>query len=104
MGSNRCRVGVLGTVEGCFVLGGRDVVAVGVEPVVVEPVHPGERGELEVGHVVPAGGVGVIDAGRCPKLTVEPIAPRPAENPRELANLVVRAGTGRHLRARRGLV
>lgn len=37
------------------------VVEVVVETVVVEPVHPRERGELEFVDVVPAGGVGPVD-------------------------------------------
>ena len=40
--------GVLGSVERCFELCGRDVAAVAVEAVFVEPVHPRQRGELDV--------------------------------------------------------
>ena len=53
----------MGSVERCFELGGRDVAAVAVEPVVVEPVHPGQGGELEFVDVVPGSGrVGSVDA------------------------------------------
>ena len=38
--SNPGGVGLLGSVERCFELGRRDVVAVAVEAVLVEPVHP----------------------------------------------------------------
>jgi hypothetical protein len=43
-------------------LGGRHVTAMAVEPVLVEPVHPGQRGEFELVDVVPAVGVGPVDA------------------------------------------
>lgn len=42
MVSNPDGAGLLGSVEGCFELCWWDVVAVAVEPVLVEPVHPGE--------------------------------------------------------------
>ena len=48
MDSNHGVVGLLGSVEGCFELGGRHVVAAAVEPLFVEPVHPREGGQLEV--------------------------------------------------------
>ena len=60
--SNPGGVGLSGSIEGCFVLGGRDVVAVAVEPLVVEPVHPRQGGQLQVVDVVPAGGVGPVHA------------------------------------------
>jgi 3-oxoacyl-[acyl-carrier protein] reductase len=41
-------VGLLGSVERCFELGGRYVAAVAVEALLVEPVHPRERRELEL--------------------------------------------------------
>lgn len=44
-------------------LGGWDVVAVAVEAVLVEPVHPGEGGELELVDVVPdSWRLGAVDA------------------------------------------
>jgi hypothetical protein len=46
--SNPGGVGLLGSVERCFELGGWDVAAVAVQPFVVEPVEPGEGGELEL--------------------------------------------------------
>ncbi len=55
--------GLLGSIEGCFELVGRDVTAVAVEAVVVEPVHPAEGGEFEFVDVVPESrGVGSVDA------------------------------------------
>jgi hypothetical protein len=60
--SNPGGVGLLGSVERCFVLGWWHVAAVAVEPVFVEPVHPGEGGEFELVDVVPAVGVGPVDA------------------------------------------
>ena len=63
MVSNPGGVGLLGSVERCFELGGRDVAAVAVQPLVVEPVDPGEGRELELVDVVPGpGGVGSVDA------------------------------------------
>ncbi len=62
MDSNPGGVGLLGSVERCFELGGRHIVAVAVQPVLVEPVDPGERRELEFVDVVPPGGVGPVDA------------------------------------------
>jgi hypothetical protein len=59
--SNPFGVGLLGSIEGCFELGGWHVVAVAVEPLVVEPVHPRQRGELDLVDIVPAGGVGPVD-------------------------------------------
>src|SRR4051794_19065198 len=55
-------VGPLGSVERCFVLRGRDVLAVPVQPALVEPVHPGQRREFERVDVVPAAGVRSGDA------------------------------------------
>ena len=52
----------MGSVEGCFVLGWRGVVAVPVEPGFVEPVHPRQGCELELVNVVLAGSVGRVDA------------------------------------------
>jgi hypothetical protein len=52
----------LGSIERCFVLGWWDVSAVAVQPGLVEPVHPGQGGEFELVDVVPAGGVGSVDA------------------------------------------
>ena len=48
MDSDPGGIGLLGSVERCFVLGWGPVVAVAVEPVLVEPVHPGQGGELEL--------------------------------------------------------
>ena len=62
MGSNPGGGGLLGSVEGCFELRRWHVSAVAVEPVFVEPVDPGEGGELELVDVVPARGVGPVDA------------------------------------------
>ena len=45
-----------------FELGWWHVVAVAVKPFVVEPVHPGEGGQLEFVDVVPAAGIGTVDA------------------------------------------
>lgn len=61
MVANPGGVGLLGSVERCFELGGRGVVAVAAEPVVVEPVDPAEGGELELVDAVPAVGVGTVD-------------------------------------------
>jgi hypothetical protein len=44
----------LGSIEGCFELGGWDVAAVAVEAMPVEPVHPRQRLELELVDVVSA--------------------------------------------------
>src|SRR5215204_2489922 len=60
--SNPGGVGLLGSVERCFELGGWHVAAVAVEPVVVEPVDPPEGREFELVDVVPAVGVGPVDA------------------------------------------
>src|SRR5215210_1292146 len=61
--SNPGGVGLLGSVEGCFELGGGHVAAVAVEPLLVEPVHPGEGGEFDLVDVVPGPGrVGPVDA------------------------------------------
>ena len=38
----------MGSVEGCFELGGRGVAAVAVKAVIVVPVDPAEGGELDV--------------------------------------------------------
>ena len=53
---------VVVSVERRFVLGWRDVTAVAVKPLLVEPVDPAEGGELEVADIVPAVGVGSVDA------------------------------------------
>src|SRR3954470_5316032 len=61
--SNPGGVGLLGSVERCFELGRRDVVAVAVEAVLVEPVHPRQGGQLELVDVIPVPrGVGSVDA------------------------------------------
>lgn len=60
--SNPGGVGLLGSIEGCFELGRWDVIAVAVEAVLVEPVHPRQGGELELVDAVPAVGVGPVDA------------------------------------------
>ena len=62
MVSNQWLVGVVGSVERCFVLCWWHVCAVAVEPVVVEPVNPAQGGELELADVVPSGRVGSVDA------------------------------------------
>ena len=55
--------GLWGSVERCFELCWRDVAAVAVEAVLVEPVDPGQRGELDLADVgPPSWGVGAIDA------------------------------------------
>ena len=55
--------GLLLIVVDGFELGGWHVVAVRVQPVVVEPVDPAEGGEFELVDVVPAVvGVGPVDA------------------------------------------
>jgi hypothetical protein len=59
---NHVVVGLLGSVEGCFELGGRHVVAVAVEPLLVEPVRPREGGQFKVLDVVPPTAVGPVDA------------------------------------------
>ena len=46
--------GLVGSVERCFEFCGRGVVAVAVEPLLVEPVHPAQGGEFELVGVVPA--------------------------------------------------
>jgi hypothetical protein len=43
----------LGSIERCFELGRWDVVAVAVEALLVEPVHPRQRREFELIDVVP---------------------------------------------------
>ncbi len=53
---------LLGSVERCFKLRWWNVAAVAVQALLVEPVHPRERGQLEMAHVVPAVGVGPVDA------------------------------------------
>jgi hypothetical protein len=60
--SNPGGVGLLGSIERCFVLGWRDVVAVPVQPFFVEPVHPRQGRELELVDIVPAVGVRSVDA------------------------------------------
>ena len=62
MDSNPFVVGLLGSVEGCLELRGWHVVAVAVQPVFVEPVDPGEGGELELVDVGPPVGVRSVDA------------------------------------------
>ena len=70
MVSNPGGVGLWGSVERCFELGRRYVVAVAVEALLVEPVHPRQRGELELVDVVPVPrSVGAMDALR----VVEPV-------------------------------
>ena len=46
--------GLVGSVERCFEFCGRGVVAVAVEPLLVEPVHPAQGREFELVDVVPA--------------------------------------------------
>ena len=48
MDSNPGGVGLLGSVERCVELGGRDVAAVAVQPDRVVPVDPAEGGQLDV--------------------------------------------------------
>jgi len=60
--SNPGGVGLLGSVERCFVLRWRGVLAVAVQPLLVEPVDPGQGGELELVDVVPSSG-GVRSVG-----------------------------------------
>ena len=60
--SNPGGVGLLGSVERCLELCWGHVVAVAVQALLVEPVHPGEGGELELVDAVPARGVGPVDA------------------------------------------
>jgi hypothetical protein len=55
-------VGLLGSIERCFELCWWDVFAVAVKAVVVEPVHPRQCRQLELGDVVEAAGVGPVDA------------------------------------------
>lgn len=62
MVSNPGGVGLLGSVERFLELGWGRVVAVAVEPLLVEPVHPRESREFEFVDVVPAGRVGPVDA------------------------------------------
>ena len=62
MVSNPGGVALLGSAERCFELCWGHVVAVAVEALLVEPVHPVECRELELVDVVPAGGVGPVDA------------------------------------------
>mgnify|MGYP006450296959 CR=1 FL=1 len=45
--------GLLGSVERCFEFCGRDVVAVAMETLFVEPVDPAEGGQFEFVNVVP---------------------------------------------------
>ena len=62
MDSNPGGVGLLGSVERFFELGWRNVVAVPVQPCLVEPVDPRQGGEFEFVDVVPSGGVRAVDA------------------------------------------
>lgn len=63
MVSNPGRVGLLRSVERCFELCWGHVAAVAVQPVLVEPVDPGQGGELELVDVGPGSwGVGPEDA------------------------------------------
>ena len=63
MDSNPGGVGLLGSVERCFELCGRHVVAVAVQALLVEPVDPREGLELELVDVVAhRRGVGSSDA------------------------------------------
>lgn len=72
MDPNPRGVRLLGSVEGCFEPGGWQIVAVAAEPVLVEPVHPREGGELDFLDVVPGpqrvGSVDVLGL-------VEPVGP-----------------------------
>jgi hypothetical protein len=53
----------LGSVERCLELGGRHLTAVAVEAVLVEPVDPRERRELELVDALPGPRrVGPVDA------------------------------------------
>ena len=52
----------MGSVERCFEFCGRGVVAVAMEPLFVEPVHPAQGGEFELVGVVPAVCVGPVGA------------------------------------------
>ena len=52
--SNPGGVGLLGSVERCLELCWGHVVAVAVQALLVEPVHPGEGRELELVDAVPA--------------------------------------------------
>ena len=54
--------GLVGSVERCFEFCGRGVVAVAMEPLLVEPVHPAQGGEFELVDVVPAVCVGPVGA------------------------------------------
>ena len=63
MDSNPGGVGLVSSVEGCFELCWWHVAAVAMEPVVVEPVHPRQRRELELVDVLPhRRGIGSSDA------------------------------------------
>jgi len=53
---------LVASVERGFELRWRDMAAVAVEALLVEPVHPRQRGQFEVADVVPAAGVGAVDA------------------------------------------
>ena len=55
MDSNPGRGGLWGSVERRFELCWGYVIAVAVEAVLVEPVHPGQGGELELVDIVPHG-------------------------------------------------
>jgi len=59
--SNHGVVGLLGSVVRCLVLGGWDVAEVAVEPLLVEPVNPAERGQLDVVDGAPWSLVGAAD-------------------------------------------
>ena len=58
MDSNPGGVGLFSSVELCW----WDVSAVAVQPIVVEPVHPGEGGEFEFVDLIASGRVGPVDA------------------------------------------
>lgn len=54
---------LLCSIERCFELCGQDVAAEAVEAVLVEPVHSGERSQLDLTDVhPPSWGVGPVDA------------------------------------------
>ena len=62
LGSGLGGVGFSGGMGCCLVLGWWCVVVVLVRPVLVGPVGPGQGGVLGFVGVIPAGGVGVVDA------------------------------------------
>jgi len=60
--SNPVWGGVLGSVERCFELGGGHVTEVAVKTLLVDPVDPGQGGQLELVDAIPAVGVRPVDA------------------------------------------